>query len=77
MIQESRGFSITKVGRTISDVIQCGWVSLDIIRQAVFESLSKGLIQKREVEALINTVHVFVAEDTRKQLALLLKEIKK
>lgn len=76
MIQESRGFSVTKVGRTISDVIQCGWVSFDIIRQAVFEALSKGFIQKWEVEAIIKTTGILVAEDTKKQLARLLKEIK-
>lgn len=77
MIQESRGFFVTKVGRTLSDIIQCGWVSFDLIRQAVLEALSKGLIQKWEVESIIATTSLFATEDIKKQLTQLLKEIKK
>jgi predicted transcriptional regulator of viral defense system len=74
MVQKSRGFLVTKPGRTLSDVIQCGWISFDSIRQAVLEALSKGLVQKREVESIIN--HVSVPEEMQKQLLRLLKEIK-
>lgn len=75
MILESRGFLVTKPGRTISDIIQCGWVPFDIIRQAVHESLAKGLIQKWEVESII--AHVQVNNEIRSQLHQLLKAIQK
>lgn len=74
MIHKSRGFLVTKPGRTISDVIQCGWVSFDIIEQAVHQSLSKGLLQKSEIESIIG--HAQVPDDMRKQIQRLLKEIK-
>lgn len=74
MIHQSRGFLITKPGRTLSDVIQCGWVSFDIIRQAALESVTKGLLQKWEIESIIN--HVQVPDEMRKQLHKMLKEIK-
>lgn len=75
MIFESRGFFVTKPGRTISDVIQCGWVPFDIIRQTVLDALSKGLMQKWEIESIFS--HVQVSLDMKKQLDRLLKEIKR
>lgn len=73
MIHKSRGFMVTKPGRTISDVIQCGWVSFDIIRQAVLDALEKGLMQKWEIISIMN--HVQVSDDMKKQLHRLQKEI--
>lgn len=73
MILESRGFLVTKVGRTISDVIQCGWVPFDIIRQAIYEGVTKGLIQKWEIESIFS--HLQVSPEIEKQLHRLLKEI--
>lgn len=75
MILRSRGFFVTKPGRTIADVIQCGWVSFDIIRQAVLEAIRKGLMQKWEIQSIVE--HVQVPDETRKQLHKLLKEIRK
>ncbi len=74
MILESRGFFVTKIGRTISDIIQCGWVQLDIIRQAVIEAYQKGLMQKWEIESTFSAVQV--SPEMRAQLHQLLKEIK-
>ncbi len=74
MILESRGFLVTKVGRTIADVIQCGWIPFDIIRQSVLEAVAKGLLQKWEVESTF--AHVRVADEIQQQLHRLLKEIK-
>jgi predicted transcriptional regulator of viral defense system len=75
MIFESRGFFVTKPGQTISDIIQCGWVPFDIIRQSVLDALSKGLLQKWEIESIF--AHVQAPADIKKQLARLLKEIKR
>lgn len=74
MIQESRGFRVTKIGRTISDIIQCGWVPFDIVRQAILESYQKGLMQKWEIESTIN--HVQVSQETHNQLQQIMKEIR-
>lgn len=75
MITESRGFLVTKPGRTISDIIQCGWVSFGIIKQAVVEALAKGLVQRLEIERIFS--HVQANKETQEQLLALLKEIKK
>ncbi len=75
MILESRGFFVTKIGRTISDIIQCGWVQFDIIQQAVIESYQKGLMQKWEIESTFSAVQV--SPEMRAQLHQLLKEFKK
>jgi predicted transcriptional regulator of viral defense system len=74
MIHESRGFLVTKIGRTISDIIQCGWVPFDIIRQAVLEAHQKGLMQKWEIESTI--AHVQVSDEIHEQLHQLQKEVK-
>lgn len=74
MILESRGFFVTKIGRTISEIIQCGWVQFDIIQQAVIESYQKGLMQKWEIESTFSAVQV--SPEMRAQLHQLLKEIK-
>ncbi len=75
MILESRGFLVTKPQRTISDIIICGWIPFDIIRQAVLEALSKGLMQKWEVESIFSSLQV--STELRKQLNKLLKEIQR
>lgn len=75
MIRESRGFLVTKPGRTISDIIQCGRVPFDIVRQAVNEAIAKGLLQRAEAESIIN--HVQVPDELRPLLNGLSKEIKR
>ena len=75
MIRKSRGFFVTKPGRTISDIIQCGWIPFDIIRQAVVEAIAKGLIQRAEVEGII--AHVQVPDEMRTLLNRLQKDIKR
>jgi predicted transcriptional regulator of viral defense system len=75
MILESRGFLVTKPQRTISDIIVCGWIPFDIIRQAVLEALSKGLMQKWEMESIFSSLQV--SPEVRKQLNRLLKEIQR
>jgi predicted transcriptional regulator of viral defense system len=75
MIRESRGFLVTTPGKTISDIIQCGWVPFDIIRQAVKESLAKGLVQRSEVESII--AHVQVPDEMRSLLRGLQKDIRR
>lgn len=74
MIQDSRGFLVTKIGRTISDVIQCGWIPFDIVRQAITESYQKGLMQKWEIESTLN--HVKVPQEIHNQLQQIIKEIR-
>jgi hypothetical protein len=74
MILESRGFLVTKPERTITDIIQCGWISFDIIRQAVIEAVAKGLVQKWEIESTLAKVQV--SDEMQKQLHRLIKEIK-
>lgn len=74
MIQESRGFLVTKIGRTISDAIQCGWIPFDIVRQAILEAYQKGLMQKWEIESTLN--HVQVSQEIHTQLQKIIKEIR-
>lgn len=73
MILKSRGFFVTKPGRTLSDVIQSGWVPFDIIQQAVSEAISRGLMHRAEVESIL--AHVQVPTAVRKQLDRLQKDI--
>lgn len=73
MILESRGFLVTKPNRTISDVITCGWVPFEIVRQSVIEALKLGLLQKWEIESIVD--HVIIPSEIRRQLQALLKEI--
>lgn len=75
MIHESRGFFVTKIGRTLSDIIQSDWIPFDIIRQSVIEARSKGLIQKNELVSLLKAIGSLAHEDMKKQLNRLTKEI--
>lgn len=75
MILESRGFLVTKPNRTISDIITCGWVPFEIIRQAVIEASKLGLLQKWEIESIVD--HVIVPSEMRTQLQTLLEEFRK
>jgi predicted transcriptional regulator of viral defense system len=74
-IFESRGFLVTKPQRTISDIISCGWISFDIASQAVMEAVRRGLILRSEVESIFSIVQV--SPEIRKQLARLLKDVKR
>jgi predicted transcriptional regulator of viral defense system len=73
MIFESRGFFVTKPPRTICDIINCGWISFDIVRQAIHESLAKGLIQRSEMKKIIT--EALVPASSQRQLDHILKEI--
>jgi predicted transcriptional regulator of viral defense system len=73
MILESRGFFVTKPARTISDIINCGWISFDLVRQAIHEALAKGLLHRSEMKKIITTT--LAPADNQKQFALVLKEI--
>ncbi|MBX3018778.1 MAG: hypothetical protein KF767_12875 [Bdellovibrionaceae bacterium] len=75
MILESRGFLVTKPNRTISDIMTCGWVPFEIVRQASIEALKLGLLQKWEIESIVD--HVIAPSEMRVQLQTLLKEIRK
>ncbi len=75
MIRESRGFLVTKPGRTIRDIIQCGWVPFDMVRQSVVQAIDKGLIPREEAESIVAGVQA--SGDMGMQLKRLLKEIKR
>lgn len=49
-ISKAMGVSVTTPLRTLCDVVKEGSVSKDIIRQAVRESLSRGLVRQGEIE---------------------------
>lgn len=75
MILESRGFLVTKPNRTISDIIQSGWTPFDIIRQAILDAVKTGLMQRWEIQSLIE--YIQVPDETRRQLHKVLKELSK
>lgn len=75
MILQSRGFLVTKPQRTISDIITCGWVPFDIVRQAILEGLKIGLFRKSEIESIID--NVIIPTEMRKRLQKFSKEIRK
>jgi predicted transcriptional regulator of viral defense system len=75
MILESRGYFVTKPSRTISDIVECGWISMDIVRQAVHGGIEKGLLQKWEIESIFS--HLQVSQEMSKQLQKIQREIRR
>jgi predicted transcriptional regulator of viral defense system len=51
-LQEMHGMQVTRPLRTILDLLQTGHVDLNLIRQAIAEAMRRGLISKKQVDAL-------------------------
>jgi predicted transcriptional regulator of viral defense system len=52
-IQQREGYSVTRPARTLHDLLTEGITSDDIIRDALREALSRGLLLRKECEILI------------------------
>jgi predicted transcriptional regulator of viral defense system len=51
-IEEREGYHVTRPIRTVHDLLRGGATSTDIIRQALGEGFARGLITRKEIEAL-------------------------
>ena len=51
-IEEREGYRVTRPIRTVRDLLHDGATSTDIIRQALEEGFARGLITRKEIEAL-------------------------
>ena len=51
-LQEMHGMRVTRPLRTILDLLQTGHVDRNLIRQAIDEAMRRGLISKKQVDAL-------------------------
>jgi hypothetical protein len=52
-IAEREGYRVTRPTRTIRDLIREGATSKDLIRQALTQGFSRGLILRRDIEPLV------------------------
>jgi predicted transcriptional regulator of viral defense system len=53
-LQEMHGMRVTRPLRTILDLLQTGHVDRNLIRQAIYEAMRRGLISKKQVDALLH-----------------------
>lgn len=51
-VEEREGYRVSRPARTIRDLLTEGAVSADIIKQAIHQAFSRGLIIRRDMEAL-------------------------
>jgi predicted transcriptional regulator of viral defense system len=57
-VQLAQGFSVTKPLRTIQDIIEIGNISLEFVDQAIVQSLSSGLVRKKQLMEVISKLKI-------------------
>jgi len=68
-IEAMQGFRVTRVLKTIVDLVRDQSVSDDILIQAVNEALQKGMMNRKQIEAATR-----VPANTRKKIMELIKK---